>query len=291
MGTSTSSAGAGAGAPFDPPWLDEAEEECEGEFEQAELEPAAASNGEGDASVDGDSAPIETTDPSASPNLEVAPQGRYSGARGQLTRFIKTGDGAAMRSAVASFVRKGLGGPAKAATRMRVAAGSAAALGGFLAAARDGATPSIAAWAASVRERGLSAQDIALEIVNQLMPFGGSVEEESNKHAMTQAIAQMYDLQPDIDILNLTDDQIASLMAYTVGHSVYNRIQLELGRAFEKLRYDARVIHERLNQVLDYVMAIVVEAMRAARSSSRAVSIRAIADATVRKALNVFGAA
>lgn len=169
---------------------------------------------------------------------------------------------------MSSFVKKGMGGSTKAASRMRTSAVAASSLGGFLATAREGTDPGINAWVASVKQRGLSARDAALEVVQKLVPTGGSIDEESAKHAMSQAVAHLYEVDPNADVFNLADDQIANVMAYTVAFDVYNRVQLELGRVFEKLKYAPRVIQERLAQALDYIMVVVNRSMQKVRSGS-----------------------
>lgn len=151
---------------------------------------------------------------------------------------------------------------------MRTSAVAASSLGGFLATAREGTDPGINAWVASVKQRGLSARDAALEVVQKLVPTGGGIDEKSAKHAMSQAVAHLYEVDLNADVFNLADDQIANVMAYTVAFDVYNRVQLELGRVFEKLKYAPRVIQERLAQALDYIMVVVNRSMQKVRSGS-----------------------
>lgn len=285
MGTSTSSAGAGAGASFDPPWLDDVGEP--GLADVPLLPPEGSDSEQADTGDEvGSESDGETSDVAIG---GVAPPARYGEARRRLTRFVNTGDRNELRGAISSFVNKGMGGTSKATSRMRATASAASALGGFLVAARDGTSPDIVAWVESAKARGLSGSDIALEVVNQLIPSGGSIDEESAKHAMTQAIAHLYEVEPDIDMFQLGDDQIANLMGYTVAFDVYNRVQLELGRVFEKLKYSASLIHERLNQALDYIIVVVSEAMTAARGT-RSASMRDIAKKALRNTLTVFGA-
>lgn len=292
MGTSTSSTGAGAGAPFDPPWLEDFGEAGEAGLADTPINPPEES-GDGEIESGDDATNAEAQGdgevPLDAPVGGVAPPARYSEARRRLSRFLNTGDHSQLRGAISSLVNRGMGGSAKAASRMRTTAGAASALGGFLAAVRDGTSPTIAAWVESAKTRGLTGPDVALEVVNQLLPVGGSVDEESAKHAMTQAIAHLYELEPNVDLFNLADDQIANLMAYTVAFDVYHRVQLELGRVFEKLKYSARLVHERLNQALDYVVAVVSEAMMKARGT-RTASMRDVANKALRNALDVFGA-
>ena len=63
--------------------------------------------------------------------------------------------------------------------------------------------------------------------------------------SMDHAIAHLCEVEPNADIFNLTDDQIANLMAYTVAFDVYNRVQLELGQVFEKLKYAPQLVQNR----------------------------------------------
>lgn len=116
------------------------------------------------------------------------------------------------------------------------------------------------------------------------------MDEESAKHAMNQAITHLYEVNPTVDILALSDEQISSLMGYTVAFDVYNRVQLELGRVFEKLKYSAQLVHERLAQLQDYILVVVKDVMAKTRASGRVMSAREISTSTLRNALDVFGA-
>lgn len=287
MGTSTSSAGAGSGASFDPPWLDDAGDGIDSGHADTPISP-----GTEPAEVSGDSDTNGQEGSLASPTLAagptVAPSGRYQEARRSLTGFVRSGSNSDLRRGISSFVKKGMGGSAKAASRMRTSAVAASSLGGFLAAARDGIDPGINAWVASARQRGLSARDAALEVVQRLVPTGGSIDEESAKHAMSQAIAHLYEVDPNADIFNLADDQIANVVAYTVAFDVYNRVQLELGRVFEKLTYVPSVIQQRLAQALDYIMVVVNRSMEKVRSGGVPRSMQEIASSALQDALTVF---
>ena len=302
MGTSTSSAGAGAGSPFDPPWLDGAGEGINDSHSDTELPPPGGGHGDGDGGADGeddsgsDSSNSATEDQAASDaadsdsGSDTAPSGRYKDARTHMGRFVRSGDGRDVARAMGSFVKKGLGGPAKAASRMRVSSQAAAALGGFLTQVREGTVATIKDWVDSARARGLSAQDAALEVINQIVPAGGSVDEDSAKQAMNQAIIRLYEVDPTTDIFALTNEQISDLMGYTLAFDVYNRVQLELGRVFEKLKYSADVVQDRLAQVQDYILVVVRDAMKKVRNSRQPRSVRDISSSALRNALDIFGA-
>lgn len=283
MGTSTSSAGAGSGSPFDPPWLDSAS----GSIDSGQAD-TLISPGEGgeEAEAGGDG-----TAPESEGGPTLAPPARYQEARRLLTGFAKSGDSSALRRGIGSFVRKGMGGSTRAASRMQTTSMAAASLGGFLSALRDGGDQSISTWADSLKQRQLSANEVALEVVKKLLPGGGSIDEEAAKNAMELAISKLYEVTPDVDIFRLTDDQIANVMAYTIAFDVFNRVQLELGRVFEKLRYSARVIQERFSQALDYITTVVEEAMCGARAGTTARTMREVASYALQQALFVFGEA
>lgn len=286
MGTSTSSAGAGSGASFDPPWLNDAEGGIDSGHADTPISPSSApTEAPDEADTNGQDGSQATP---AEAGSTVAPPGRYQEARRALTGFVRSGSGSDLRRGMSSFVKKGMGGSTKAANRMRMSAVAASSLGGFLATAREGTDPGINAWVDSVKQRGLSARDAALEVVQKLVPTGGSIDEESAKHAMSQAVAHLYEVDPNADIFNLADDQIANVMAYTVAFDVYNRVQLELGRVFEKLEYAPSVIQERLAQALDYIMVVVNRSMEKARSGSVPRPMREIATSALQDALTVF---
>ena len=285
MGTSASSSGAGTGAPFDPPWLDDAGAGIDSDYAEVPLSPGATPSDDGSSTEDGEDNQNPTTPPAGPAK---APPGRYQQARGALTGFVRSGSSSDLRRGVSSFVKKGMGGSSRAASRMRTSAIAASSLGGFLATARDGSDPSINTWVDSIKQRGLSAKETALEVVQKLIPTGGSVDEDSARHSMDHAIAHLYEVEPNADIFNLTDDQIANLMAYTVAFDVYNRVQLELGQVFEKLKYAPQLVQNRLGQVLDYLMVVVNRSMQKARAGGAPRAMREIANAALRDALTVF---
>lgn len=287
MGTSTSSAGAGSGASFDPPWLDDAGAGIDSSHADTPISSSAVPSDGSDNAVASGSAGDQNVQ-SSEVGPAAAPHGRYQEARRALTGFVRSGSSSDLRRGISSFIKKGMGGSVKAAKRMRTSATAASSLGGFLAAARDGSDPDINSWVASVKQRSLSARDAALEVVQKLVPTGGSIDEESAKHAMNQAIAHLYEVDPTADIFNLADDQIANVMAYTVAFDVYNRVQLELGRVFEKLKYVPSVIQQRLAQALDYIMVVVNQSMGKVRSGGVSRSMREIAASALQDALTVF---
>lgn len=285
MGTSTSSSGAGSGVSFDPPWLDAAGGGIDMGQADAPFGPTPASGNENDAA---DDAAPPANDHGEAPADGFAPQGRYGEARRRLTGFIKSGDKDKLRGAMSSLVGKGLGGSKRAASRMRVSSMAASALGGFLVAARERTDPVIASWVDAVKAKGLSAKEVALETVKRLIPVGGSLDEESAKNSIAQAIGRLYEEDPNVDLFALTDDQIATVMSDTIAFDVFNRAQLELGRAFERLKYSTDSIQQRLSEALEYIISVVRSTMGKIRAERHALTAREISERALRMALDVF---
>lgn len=254
MGTSTSSSGGKAGSPFDPEWL--APEGSDGTATDAD---AAAADGdldegeESDASIGVDTQ-TDTAEESAS-DAAFAPSRRFAEARAKMSAYLSGGDRESLRSAAKSMVTRGMGGSRRAASTMRSTAKGAGALGTFLASARDRSDPRVVDWVNRTRQANLAADDLILELVKEVMPSTGSVDEESLRNAAAEALGQLYELNPNIDIFNLTDAQIHDVMAITIANDVCNRMDLQLGQAYEKLKYDAQQVQLYRKDVQEYVQS------------------------------------
>jgi hypothetical protein len=122
------------------------------------------------------------------------------------------------------MVSKGMGGPRRAAATMRATAQGAGQLGQFLASARDATDPRVVDWVHRVRAQNLSANDLVLEVVKEVLPNTGSVDEESIRNAAAEALGQLYEVAPEVDIFNLTDAQIGDLIGYIVANDLCNRV-------------------------------------------------------------------
>lgn len=259
MGTSTSSSGGKAGSPFDPEWL------------TPEASPAGAADGGDDAAADGhedgsDHEPAHsengaaadeqgTAGEQATADEAFAPSRRFADARSKMSAALGGGGRESLRAAAKSMVTKGMGGPRRAASTMRGTAQGAGALGQFLASARDGSDPHVVDWVNRTREANLAADDLIMELVKEVMPDTGSVDDESLRNAAAEALGLLYELNNDIDIFNLTDAQIHDVMAITIANDVCNRMDLQLGQTYERLRYDPQQVQLFRKDVKEYVQS------------------------------------
>ncbi len=237
MGTSTSSKGGNRRSPFDPEWLD-----------------SPASNGSGD---NGGNSPAQREVTPNPPQPPANPARRFAGARTAMSKFLNSGSTNDFKAAAKGMVSRGMGGPKRAANTMRATAKGAGALGHFLVQARDGTSQQVIDWVQRVREANLSANDLILEVVKEVMPNSGSIDEESIRNAATETLSMLYETSSDVDIFNLTDQQIADVIGFTVAHDICNRIDQLIGQTYEKLKYTPEKVQLCRNEIREYVRGLV----------------------------------
>jgi len=265
MGTSTSSSGGKGGSPFDPEWLGQ----------------GAGALGDGDAEDGvGEGAAQEAGTP------DFAPGRRFAPARSKLSNYLGGGGRDALRGAAKSMVRKGMGGSGRAASTMRSTAQGAGRLGAFLEAVRDGTDARIRDWVQRVRGANLSANDLALELIREVMPDTGSIDDESLRNAAADAMAMLYEQDPQVDIFSLSDHQIADVIGYTIANEVCNRMDLQLGQTYEKLKHQPREIQALRNDIKEWVHGEVRAVME--QILPRQLDPQGLALAVLETALGVF---
>lgn len=245
MGTSTSSSGPRSGVPFDPPWLDQLESFHSG-TEEAE---SSESN----------------NDSSTNKPTRLAPSRRFSNARRELGIFARTGNQDAFQKAVGHYSRTGMGGAKNTANRMRVSTKSAAGLISFLQAARDGSDPGVNQWVSSLAAKNPNAQDVINEIIQQITSSGGSRDEESCRDSMDQALAKLLEVQPNVDLLRMSDEDIWTVVELFLGYEAYNRIYNDIGQLFESSKLNPKIVVSRVNEMRDYLKSEISVQIRSLR--------------------------
>lgn len=281
MGTSTSSSGGKAGSPFDPEWLT-----SEGAGDGQAGGSGAADSGGQETDVSDGSQPGAGNGDEGAVDSDFAPSRRFADARTKMSAFLGGGGRESLRAATKSMVTKGMGGPRRAASTMRGTAKGAGALGQFLASARDGSDPRVADWVNQARLSNMAADDLIVELVKEVMPDSGSVDDESLRNAAAEALGQLYEKNPDIDILNLTDAQIQDVMAITIANDVCNRMDQQLGQTYEKLKYDPQQIQLYRHDVKEYVQSEVRVVME--RLGATGLDPKSLAREVLQAALEVF---
>lgn len=282
MGTSTSSGGGKAGSPFDPEWLG-----------QGDAAGGPAPDGRApDGAPDGDEGVPQDAPENGEPGLEpaqdqdVAPDRRFMPARSQMGKYLSGGGRDALRGAASSMIKKGMGGAGRASNTLRGVAQGAGRLGSFLEAVRDGTDPQVVDWIQRVRGQNLSASDLALELIKEVMPDTGSVDDESLRNAAADALAQLYEQDPNVDIFQLDDQQITSVIGFTIANEVCNRMDLQLGQTYEKLKYSPVEIQAFRNDIKQWVHAEVQRIMEGL--AAQKIDPQTLAHSVLQTALEVF---
>ncbi len=251
MGTSASSKGPGSGVPFDPPWLDDI----------APLLPGSGLP----LPDEEDSETLEQPKQDPVQHEEIAPSKRFLNARRQLGDFARTGDQVSLQKSLGHYSRTGMGGAHKLASRIRTSTRSATNLFGVLQAAREGTDSTINDWISSLTDRNASVRDIVDEIIRYVAPGGGSIEESSCRDSMAQALENLLEQSPNIDLLHLDDDDIWMLTESFLGFEASNRLFFDVGQVFENPALSTYDIVVRVNEMQDYVKAEIsaqVESLR-----------------------------
>lgn len=282
MGTSTSSSGGKAGSPFDPEWLTPEGPAADAGGDEGQ---EGGDEHDGSARINGADAHTGFGEEGAA-EAALAPSRRFADARTKMSTYLGGGGRDSLRSAAKSMVTKGMGGARRAAGTMRGTARGAGALGQFLATARDGSDPRVVAWVDRARQANLAADDLILELVKEVMPDTGSIDDESVRNAAAEALGLLYERTPDIDIFNLTDAQIHDVMAITIANDVCNRMDLQLGQVYERLKYDPHQIQVNRRDVKEYVQSEVRVVME--RLGVAGLDPRRLAHEVLQAALEVF---
>lgn len=256
MGTSTSSGGPGPGVPFDPPWLDQL---------GGGNGPADGDDDDFGAPADGASPDSETTTVAATGN---APSRRFAGARRELRNFASTGSQESFSRAAGHYSKSGMGGAKNVAARLRMSTRSATGLVGLLQAARERTDPQITRWVTSLIASNPSIQDVIHEIIRQVTTGGGSVDEESCKDSMAQSMGELLELNPDVELFNMSNTDIWSLVELFLANEACSRMHLDIGQLFESSALPPREAVLRVNEMRNFLkaeLAVQIQTLRASQ--------------------------
>lgn len=232
MGTSASSRGPGAGVPLVPEWV-----------------PAAP--GQQPAPAAGNDPPI------------MAPPGRFRPARTSLGQYGRDGGLRELRRGLGHYSRKGLGGAASAAQRMAGTAQTAGGLYGVLDALRTGAAlpPDVAISSGSLA--GRTQREIADIITDALRPVDGTQDTEAARDAVSRALSEVLEQNPNADLAALTPPEIDLVIESYIASDLTHRIELDVGKAIlDKAPNYAQGV-DRLEEMKAYVRQEVARAFRA----------------------------
>lgn len=228
MGTSNSYGGPSGGTPLVPTWVD-----GDGTGNSGQPPPAgqgAPANGDGGQDGNNPSPKI----PQAPPDRNNIPSGssdRFTNARAQFTRFVKSGgkDRSRLGKSLSSYIATSSGGSKNAARRMGSSRRAAANLISFLSAVQNQGTATALKSLNLSNLVGKPVEEIFLGVADYICPDGGNVDEGIARSAFIETIAELADSGiTDLDALSL--DQIQTVIEIFATHTIEERLCNDIGK-------------------------------------------------------------
>lgn len=267
MGTSSSSKGPKGGVSFDPPWLDSI------------VSSISSATGVIDSTV-------------VSGGAVLAPPNRFTEARRNLSAYIRNGQSRSLRRAIGSYVRNGLGGASRAASRMRAATAVGARAFSLLSGTKNEEQVQFKEKLAELLNSEHTTKDVVSVIVDFVFPSSGSVDEDSCRNAMAEALSDLLLDKPDLDIVNLPEEDIWCLLELFLEKVIVKQVTFDIGQVLES---DAITINDKISRLEDierFVQSVVSESIHEVRKGSADISqndITGIIHDAVGLTFEVFG--
>jgi len=265
-----------------PPWVPEVPA-------QSPAPPAtAAPEGEGAGSE------IISVNPATSAQpmpAQLAPSGRFAGARRSFGDFAKSGDPNAMRRGLGHYVKKGYGGGGGAARRFGGTVASAGTLYGVL------STPAGTPTGAPGREfdpavfAGRSAREIMDAIVESVRPVDGTQDAEASRKAIKTALSELLEVYPDANPLELNEDEKGFVIERFVAIDVYQRLCLDLGEHIQANAPTPKAAGARFKEIKAYIKEVVAQSFRKLKAAGEKLTtgrIKNVVSAALRNTFAVF---
>ena len=277
MGTSASSSGPGSGVSLVPPWV--------GDPEGVILPDPAGENGtEQEAGMGAESKPGDVP-------IELAPTGRFRGARTNLGSFASSGSSHDMRRGLGHYVERGLGGSRRAAQRMAGTARKAGELYGVLDALSGGPEPAADLGIDPALLAGRPAREIVDHIAVAISPSDGTLDSEASRDSISLALCELIRMEPGADLTALTAEQIELAMELFIGADICRRIDLDVGKAILDRASSPTAAMRRLKQMHRYVNQSVAAAFRRRTADAMGITrqaARRLAAKVIQETFHIF---
>lgn len=255
MGTSQSSKGPRSRVPLIPPW---AEPLLASPDDDAD--PGAPADDPPSLDSEGPPDELQPIDPDAIP---VAPLRRFASTRSNIGSFARSGDAAGMRRGIAHYVREGYGGRGNLTRRMGSTSATARSLSQVLDPTEGAALLDRALL------QGRSASEVMDAVVEASRVQDGTLDAETSRDAIRNALSELYKAHADVDLLNLTDEQRAFVIEHFVAHDVYGLFLRDVGKHLIDSAPDVSSGLGRLKQIRSYIQQTIAESFRRLRDTGQ----------------------
>lgn len=216
-------------------------------------------------------------EPLATDQQDVAPRGRFRYARRGLGAYARTGDSLELRRALSHYVISGYGGSATMARRMGGTAAVAGRLNGVL---QSGQAPDGSVLRDVLLASGRDARAVLDAIVDAASPTNGTLDRESSRGAVRDALCDLLDRFPEADLLALTDPQRDYVVERFAALDVFDRLCLDLRKTIMSKAPDAATGLHRLAQVREFIAEHVSAAFASVRARGDAATSASIVQIT-----------
>jgi deoxyhypusine synthase len=184
-----------------------------------------------------------------------------------------------------------MGGAMNVANRMRVSTSAGAGLFNFLQGIRQSSDINVRDWVNQLTANNLSAYEIADRIIDQVISSGGSLEEESCKDSMAQAMSELLTINPDVDLMNMDNDCIWTVIELFMANEAFNRLDLDIGQLFESAKYSPYEAVSRMNDMREYLKSEIsaqIQAMRINTSNPSKEEMNNLLQSALRLTFEIF---
>ena len=213
---------------------------------------------------------------------QVAPRARFLSTRRALGEYASSGNRASMKRGVGRYVGKGLGGSRTATARFGGTAVTAASLYSV-----TGGRGAEREFEVSLDREALadkSARETIDAIIEAVRPVDGTQDAEVSRRSINDALSDLVERYPDVDLFALTEQQREFVLERFVSMDVYCRFVLDVGKSMQDKAPSATVAMSRLRQVREYIRETITASFRRLRNAGSRFSGNRVS-APVRRAL------
>ena len=113
-----------------------------------------------------------------------------------------------------------------------------------------------------------TANEIIDAIVDRVTTEGGMIDEESIKDSMANAMSDLLEQNPDVELLNLGDDETWDLIEGFLSYEASNRLQLDIGQLLERTLSPVEMV-QRVDEMRAYLKSEISAQLQPYKSSDK----------------------
>lgn len=259
VGTSSSFKGQSGDTPLIPSWLNDNDLLYKGTGGEpnANTEPQSVPN-------NGPPDPMQSLPQTNIPIPAIADRLRFTAARNNFSRYIKSGGNnrRSLGRAVSHYIGASLGGPRTAAIRLGSARVASSRLVSFLADAVNRGTDAALKALNLDALVGLPIQEILVGLSDYICPDGGTIDEGIAREAFIETIVELSE-EGITNLDELTGEQIQIVFELYAAHAIEIRLYNDIGTNSIKLPHDDLEIERIQAQLNDFIRRGVSDALSA----------------------------